>query len=326
MSAIVARLDKVSLGEAVQHSNLTMYPLFGELPDALDCIVLDDALEHGCAKVTEISESGSVPELSFVNDCEQSVLLLDGEELVGAKQNRVLNLSIMVPAHTTMVIPVSCVESGRWHHTTQTFSSSGRSHYASGRRTLSASLHKNLSNYGSHASDQSDVWDDIEHKCGRMGCSSGTRASAVMYEDYEETIDDYIDALTLQPGQVGSLFLINGQAVGFDLFANPEIFNKVFTKLVHSYALDAIDLREDTLPPQELNDEPAKMLLEAVRNSPVDSYAALGAGQDLRFHTEQVTGGGLEVNGNIVHLFGFAMDVEYDTRARHSHMARSSGG
>ncbi len=55
-----------------------------------------------------------MPELRFVNHCERPVLLLDGEELVGAKQNRILNLTVLVPAHQTIVIPVSCVEAGRW--------------------------------------------------------------------------------------------------------------------------------------------------------------------------------------------------------------------
>ena len=41
---------------------------------------------------------GSVPELRFVNECGAPVLLLDGEELVGAKQNRIINLTILVAA------------------------------------------------------------------------------------------------------------------------------------------------------------------------------------------------------------------------------------
>jgi hypothetical protein len=41
--------------------------------------------------------------------------LLDGEELIGAKQNRALNLTILAPAKQVIVIPVSCVEAGRWH-------------------------------------------------------------------------------------------------------------------------------------------------------------------------------------------------------------------
>jgi hypothetical protein len=38
----------------------------------------------------------------------------DGEQLVGAKQNRILNMTVLVAAETEVTIPVSCVERGRW--------------------------------------------------------------------------------------------------------------------------------------------------------------------------------------------------------------------
>ena len=76
---------------------------------------------------------GSVPELKVFNGLSQPVLLLDGEELIGAKQNRVLNLTIMVPADTEMMIPVSCVEAGRWQHISDGFVAADRTQFARGR-------------------------------------------------------------------------------------------------------------------------------------------------------------------------------------------------
>ncbi len=71
---------------------------------------LDDALAQGCAEITEVSDQGRVPELRFLNTGDKPILLLDGEELVGAKQNRVLNLTILAPADDAIMIPVTCVE------------------------------------------------------------------------------------------------------------------------------------------------------------------------------------------------------------------------
>ena len=75
-----------------------------------------EALDAGLARVEEVSEGGSVPELRFTNSAAMPILIVDGEELVGAKQNRVANLTILAPAKTTIRIPVSCVEAGRWRY------------------------------------------------------------------------------------------------------------------------------------------------------------------------------------------------------------------
>lgn len=82
----------------ISSENLTMVPLLTAAPAAPDYLLLDDALDAGLAEVTEISQGGSVPELAFRNRADRDILLVDGEELVGAKQNRVLNLTILVAA------------------------------------------------------------------------------------------------------------------------------------------------------------------------------------------------------------------------------------
>ena len=65
-----------------------------------------------------------MPELKVINRLAQSVLLLDGEELLGAKQNRVLNTTILLKESSETVVPVSCTEHGRWAYASAAFSSS----------------------------------------------------------------------------------------------------------------------------------------------------------------------------------------------------------
>ena len=74
-----------------------------------------------------------MPELSFENPSAEKILLVDGDELVGAKQNRILNLTILVGAGQKVVIPVSCVEQGRWRYRTAEFASAGRTLFAKAR-------------------------------------------------------------------------------------------------------------------------------------------------------------------------------------------------
>jgi hypothetical protein len=86
----------------------------------------------------------SVGQPRAVNDGVRPVLLLDGEEVIGAKQNRIINLTVLVAAGTTVQLPVSCVEQGRWSMQSLRFAEAGRTMFASGRarkmRDVTASL------------------------------------------------------------------------------------------------------------------------------------------------------------------------------------------
>ena len=49
-----------------------------------------------------------------VNPTDVAVLLYEGEEVLGAQQNRTFDVSVLVPAGASVRVPVSCVEHGRW--------------------------------------------------------------------------------------------------------------------------------------------------------------------------------------------------------------------
>jgi hypothetical protein len=192
-----------------------------------DYLLLDEALERGCARVSEVSEQGSVPELRFVNECDRSVLLIDGEELVGAKQNRILNLSILVPAHKTIVVPVSCVEAGRWHAQSAELGSAKRAHYAAGRAQKASQVSASLSSTGTRRSDQSRVWADISAKSARMQSFSATEAAAALYDTHRTGLDEYLRAFSPAAAQLGALFTLNGHVLGLDLFDSPQTLSSL---------------------------------------------------------------------------------------------------
>jgi len=53
-------------------------------------LTLKEALEKRLLVIKEVSVEASMPELKVINNADVQVLLLDGEELACAKQNRVL--------------------------------------------------------------------------------------------------------------------------------------------------------------------------------------------------------------------------------------------
>jgi len=147
-------VDSVRIGEPTTFQNLIILPIFSEQGRSNGFSLLDDAIRTDKFRVTEVSDSGTVPELKVINHLDTDVLIIDGEELVGAKQNRIVNTTILVGKKQVVVIPVSCVEQGRWRYRSKQFST-GRSHlYADLRKKKSKSVHSNLKMCASYQSNQ----------------------------------------------------------------------------------------------------------------------------------------------------------------------------
>ena len=111
-----------------------------------------------------MSEAGSVPDLLVENKGDVRALLLEGEELVGAKRNRILNTSVLIAAHSKIKIPVSCVEQGRWRYRSRLFGSSGSHSSSKLRYFLKMSVSKSVTAHRGHRSDQGAVWQEVAHQ------------------------------------------------------------------------------------------------------------------------------------------------------------------
>ena len=121
LNIIEATLNEVKLGEPQHYRNMSVFPLLFSGKSKLEYTMLRKALKQEHIMITEISENGSVPELKLFNMTESYILLLDGEELEGAKQNRVLNTTILVDPKSVLKVPVSCTERGRWNRVSAAF-------------------------------------------------------------------------------------------------------------------------------------------------------------------------------------------------------------
>lgn len=139
-------LSKLEFGEMQVFRNMGILPLFAPADHGPEYICLGDALKQGILTITEIHEGGSVPELKVIHKGTIPALLLDGEELAGAKQNKVLNTTILVKENSETVIPVSCTEHGRWAYATKEFSESGTIMNRKVRREKVSSAHPGVRN------------------------------------------------------------------------------------------------------------------------------------------------------------------------------------
>jgi hypothetical protein len=291
------------IGAPARHRALSVYPLCWESKgQSATYLVLDEALATGHFRITEVSESGTVPRLLAINDCGSPVLLLDGEELVGAKQNRVLNLSIMLAPNSKTEIPVSRVEAGRWRAESFAFHTAERVQFARGRAQKMAQVSRSLSLSGEALSDQMAVWDAISAKSARMRVESPTGAMAALFESRHEDLRDYLDAIATVSGQCGAVYAIGDELVGMEVFDSAMTFKKLAAKLVASYALDAMERLYPGAPP----DLPVvQAFIEAVCAAPRSRSELVGIGATVRLSTEALVGAALEVAGSCVHLSAF---------------------
>ena len=179
-------LEKMKVGRKQSHKNLAVYPLLSTYNTNLQYLLLDEALNRGILEVMELSDEGSVPELKVLNKSPEMVLILDGEELVGAKQNRIVNTTILIQGKTSIVIPVSCVEHGRWHYDSSKFHSRERMMSSNLRAMKSEQVAFSRRSSGKYNSDQGAIWNGISEKASRMQASSPTGAMAAIYEKGRE--------------------------------------------------------------------------------------------------------------------------------------------
>jgi len=306
---VVQEIDEsfagLRIGTPKVHLNLALFPLFDEGDKAPGYLLLDDALERKLARVTEVSADGRVPELAFENDSAEKILLVDGDELVGAKQNRVLNLSILVAGRQKLVIPVSCVEQGRWRYHSRDFQSARRSLFAKARAKKMRQVTESLRVNQDRRSNQSEVWADVAGKVAFCQADSDTLAMADAYESRGRQLSAYASAFRAEQGQRGAVVAIDGKPVGLELFDSANAFARYLEKLVRSYALDAIETEAGkTLAPAE---EDVRRFLGSIRSAAAERFPALGEGEDIRLTGEGVSGGALAANGRVVHLAGFAV-------------------
>jgi len=303
MTLITQTLLALRLEDATIHQNLAVFPLASDARRVPDYLTLDEALARKVAHVTEISESGSVPELFFENDSAERIFLADGEELVGAKQNRILNISILVGGTRKVRIPVSCVESGRWGYRSREFASAGRKLFAKARAAKSADITASLLASGRRRSDQSRVWADIDAKMSALDCESPTAAMGDIYEQRKSRLDAYAEAFRPGPDQVGAVFAVDGRVTGLELYDSDATFAKFLGKLVGSYAMDAI---ESDRPAPQPTLEDVRAFLGRIQTAAIETFPSTDLGEDLRFGGGEVTGGVLVHEGRVVHLSAFA--------------------
>lgn len=313
-------LSGLRLGDPQTDGPLKVLPLFMSRDEidrhaAPPYITLRQAVAEGDFEVAEVSEAGSVTQLLFINKGDAFVLGLDGEQVTGLNQDRILATPVLVDKRSTLTVPVSCVERGRWD--SQAALRFKDSEYMAER---SVRLHVKRSTYASMRTgagvraDQSGVWSAVDALHAKHESASRTRAMGDAFAARRDGLERILAAFSCAEGQVGILVLHESRVVGLDYVSQASQYAEVHPRLLHSYALEAL------VSGGEPGDAAvAAAFLERLASLQGEPFEAVGLGSDVRFAGDGIVGHALIYEGDVVHasFFESAADAHSDASLRH---------
>ncbi|AAB85018.1 unknown [Methanothermobacter thermautotrophicus str. Delta H] len=288
---------------------------------SLSYLTLSEAMEREVLWMGEVDESGSVPQVRAVNRSCEPVLLIDGEELEGGKQNRVINATVLLPEESETIIPVSCVEQARWSYTSKEFRDPGRVAALNVRLTKTRTVTENLEGMAGHIidsgpeqtpeeramefyrSNQGMVWEEVNRLHRRTGTESGTGAMGDAYRKEEDKLNKFRKPFRPVKDQKGVLVAINGTIAGLEFVSRAEAYMRLHERIIGSYAIEA--MLHDRVEHGPLNEG---SFIEEIMGADEKSYPSPSYGTDHRYTSDHITGSALTHRGEVVHSVFFSLE------------------
>jgi hypothetical protein len=255
----------------IRHGNLTVFPVVAvKSHNTEEFLTLDEGLRSGDVVVSELGMvrpmirrptvrpynpggGAEVNRLVLVNNSKRPLLLLAGEIVTGGKQDRVIGKDRLVPAESDPIdLSVFCVEPGRWVGTSMKFGAMKGAMAAPGVRGSAMAYN-----------DQAKVWSEVRKAqadaVARMPAASAETVEVQSTTSYatvmqNKEVQKQVDAVAKpiensyrslikelkDRNAVGVVVAVNGEIIWADIFASTDLLQKYWSKLVRSYAAEAM--------------------------------------------------------------------------------------
>lgn len=171
-------LETAAVGQPITRLGVSLFPVY--LPGNR---IPRIAAGKDSGLVVEELDSPSVPHLKAENPTDTPVLVLEGEHFLGGWQNRTANATVLVPPRSTLEIPVTCLEAGRWggpgrgENRPPRMSPETAMAPNAVRHSIRASVSMSLQQRRGHQVDQGAAWDAVSAELARHGAESRTAAA-----------------------------------------------------------------------------------------------------------------------------------------------------
>ena len=296
------KLDTVAIGWPITRLGMSFFPVYlpsNELP----------AILTGAASglVVDELEEPSVQALRVRNPGDKPVLVVEGEHFIGGDQNRAVNVTVLVPSLGDLVIPVSCLEQGRWGRRRKSRRDEAFAAVRV-RATQNAGVAESMRAHGSREGNQAAVWHEVGDMLSRASVRSATGAAADMKmasHGRNESRTAAIEKLAARgplPGQCGIAVVHGRRVAGMDLFGAPQLLAAHWSALVRSHLLEAHRAEGSAS---------ATRVLKVVRGfavAPAQESPGVGLGVEHRMADRRLVGHALTLKGAIVHAAFFTRE------------------
>ena len=294
----------LSLGTPQRIGTLDVIPLLRACVTGDADLLAHEALADGTLEVLE-KDGGVVQELLARNKAPRPVVIIEGETLVGARQNRIVAHTVVVGPGREVVVPVGCMEQGRWHFTSAGFASGASPSEWKVRREIKSSVMKRRSEGHPAALNQSALWDRVEQELVSASVESSTA-------DYHELVsrrmgeaESRLSGVRPVEGQVGLLALSDGLLVAIDLVGSAATWGHLAERALRSLLPAASD-PEASASRVGARRQSAKEWLEVLGAARIARRPAIDLGDDFELAADGLIGSGVWLDGHPAHLSVFA--------------------
>jgi len=271
--------------------------------NSFDYISGATAIKNELVRVNEVSEAGRVNDLFVFNLSDKYVFFMDGDILMGAKQNRVLNTSVLLAPNSKSTLPVSCVEQGRWSKISDSFIFTDNISPQKIRALKSEAVKANLRSNNTYASDQMQVWDEVGKYQAAFSVNSPTMNLNELYDREGGNFESYIKDFTPDENANGVAVFSDKELINLDVFNRTNIYREYFSKILKSSAIEVSQLKDSI---HELTEAEAisktVLLFDTVGKAPFSEHPGVGAGNEKRYDNDEFTGFELGCDNAMIHL------------------------
>ena len=304
-------VETLEIGTAAVAGNLALIPLLADHQATSTgrprYLLYQQAQDMGLISIEEVSDSGAVGALRVANRADRPVHQVEGEVLHGMKQTRVLNLTILVPAHAVLEVPVSCVESGRWRAVSEEATGKAAINLApSVRAAKTVTVARSMRSGRTFASDQHAVWAGVDRVLDRHGAHAPSRSYADLAAGHAVHLTGIATSVEPAPGQVGVIACVAGRVACVDVFEVPEVLASLWSGLIASYQADALMADGTTSKPLGARaDAAARRWFRSLAAGSASVGPDIGLGSHVTIVAPDLEAAALVHSGQVVHLSAF---------------------